>query len=71
MQPMWLCILSEKPFEETFENTLCAPSEDSFDDTKWRKGALGRFIMKHANNEMQLMQIYPPLWAFTICRNKV
>ena len=53
------------------ENTLCSPSEDSFDDTEWRKGALGKFIMKHANNDTQLMQVYPFLCFFSICRNKV
>ena len=53
MQPVWLCILSGKHFEETFRNTqwrkvkqmqlmrlcilLCQPFEDTFENTLWRK----------------------------------
>ena len=53
MQPVWVCFLSGKPFEDTFENTqwikvkqmqpvwLCIlsgnPFDDSFENTQWRK----------------------------------
>ena len=53
MQPMWLCILSSRPFEDAFENAhwrkvkqmqlvwLCIysgrPFEDTFENTQWRK----------------------------------
>ena len=53
MQPMWLCILSGRWFEETFENTqwrkvkqmqpmwLCLfsgrPFEDTFENAQWKK----------------------------------
>jgi len=53
MQPMWLCILSGRQFEETFENVQwrkvkrmqpmwlriqwCGQFEDTFKDAQWRK----------------------------------
>ena len=68
VQPMQLCIFSGRQFEEAFENTLCAPSEDSFDDTKWRKSYLGKFITNHDNLKHQ-WNVINQWWCSTQMRN--